>query len=538
MRERALESSTPLAGGRRRDSIERMRTPLRRLAPSILAGLLAGAAPLPLVAQGAAAEEARAVAAWVDASQRALVDELVELLSIPNVAADLENIRRNAAWLVSALESRGVTARLLETGAQPMVYGELMTPGATTTILFYSHYDGQPVDPSAWVGHDPWVPVLRWGSLARGADIIPWPADGRYEDDWRIYARSASDDKSPIVMLLAALDALRAAGSAPTVNVKFLLEGDEEAGSAHIRRLIRENRRLLAADLVVMADGPEHPSGRPTLVYGARGITSARVIVYGPERPLHSGHFGNWAPNPAQRLAALLASMKGPDGRVLIEGFYDDVVPLTAEESAAFRSIPADAPTDYGFAEPEGGPGSLRLEATAAPSLNVRGMAAGWIGDAVRTIVPDSAVAEIDLRLVPDIEPAAQVERLRRHIRAQGYHLAAASPTAAERAAHPYLARVIAREGGGYPGMRTPLAHPVAARVARAVAAYTGQEPLRIPMLGGSVPAVWFPVEAGIPVLLIPTVNPDNNQHSPNENLRLGNFFDGIVTLAGVLRTR
>lgn len=515
-----------------------MRTPLRRLAPSILAALVAGAAPLPLPAQGAAAEEARAVAAWVESNERALVDELVELLSIPNVAADLENIRRNADWLVSALESRGVTARLLETGAQPMVYGELMTPGATTTILFYSHYDGQPVDPSAWVGPDPWTPVLRGGSLAGGASIIPWPADGRYEDDWRIYARSASDDKSPIVMLLAALDALRAAGSSPTVNVKFLLEGDEEAGSSHIRQLIRENRRLLAADLVIMADGPEHPSGRPTLVYGARGITSARVIVYGPERPLHSGHFGNWAPNPAQRLAALLASMKAPDGRVLIEGFYDDVVPLTDEETAAFRAIPADAPADYGFAEPEAGRGSLRLEATAAPSLNVRGMAAGWIGDAVRTIVPDSAVAEIDLRLVPDIEPAAQVERLRRHIRAQGYHLAASSPTAEERAAHRYLARVIAREGGGYPGMRTPLAHPLAGRVARAVAAYTGQEPVRIPMLGGSVPAVWFPVEAGIPVLLIPTVNPDNNQHSPNENLRLGNFFDGIVTFAGVLRTR
>ncbi|MBW3551995.1 MAG: M20/M25/M40 family metallo-hydrolase [Gemmatimonadetes bacterium] len=505
------------------------------VAPSILAVLLAGAAPLPLAAQGARAE-AEAVAAWVEANQRALVDELVELLSIPNVAADLENIRRNADWLVSALESRGVKARLLETGAQPMVYGELMTPGATTTILFYSHYDGQPVDPSAWVGHDPWVPVLRWGSLARGASIIPWPADGRYEDDWRIYARSASDDKSPIVMLLAALDALRAAGSSPTVNVKFLLEGDEEAGSAHIRRLIRDNRRLLAADLVIMADGPEHPSGRPTLVYGARGITSARVIVYGPERPLHSGHFGNWAPNPAQRLAALLASMKAPDGRVLIDGFYDDVVPLTAEETAAFRAIPADAPADYGFAEPEGGPGSLRLEATAAPSLNVRGMAAGWIGESVRTIVPDSAVAEIDLRLVPDIEPAEQVERLLRHIRGQGYHLVDASPTAEERAAHPYLARVISRESG-YPGMRTPLAHPVAARVARAIAAYTGQEPVRIPMLGGSVPAVWFPVEAGIPVLLIPTVNPDNNQHSPNENLRLGNFFDGIVTFAGVLRT-
>lgn len=500
-----------------------------------IAGLLATMVLTPVAAAAQAPAEGQAVAAWVDANQRALVDELVEFLRIPNVAADLPSIRENAAWLVTALERRGVEARLLETGAQPMVFGELRSPGATTTILFYSHYDGQPADSAAWVGHDPWVPVLRWGSLARGADIIPWPSDGRYEDDWRIYARSASDDKSPIIMLLAALDALRAAGTAPSVNIKFLLEGDEEAGSPHIRELIRRNRDLLAADLVVMADGPQHASGQPTLVYGARGITTARLIVYGPERPLHSGHFGNWAPNPAQRLAELLASMKGPDGRVRIEGFYDDVIPLTAEETAAFRAVPADAPSDYGFAAPEGDPTIGRLEATSLPSLNVRGMASGWIGDAARTIVPDSAVAELDLRLVPDVQPAEQVERLRSHLLAQGYHLVDAPPTAAQRARHPRLGRLVARESG-YPGMRTPLAHPVATRIARSVARFTGEDVIRIPMLGGSVPAVWFPVEADIPVLLIPTVNPDNNQHSPNENLRLGNFFDGIVTYAAVMR--
>lgn len=507
---------------------------------SLPAAALAVAAALALAAPPASAQdrpaEARAVAGWVESNRGALVDELVEFLRIPNVAADLPSIRENARWLLSALERRGIEARLLETGAQPMVYGELLVPGATTTLLFYAHYDGQPADPRAWIGHGPWEPVLRDASLPAGGEIIPWPADDRYEDEWRIYARSASDDKSPILMVLAALDALRAAGSTPTVNVKFLLEGDEEAGSAHIRELIRRHRDLLAADLVVMADGPQHASGRPTLVYGARGITTARVIVYGPDRPLHSGHFGNWAPNPAQRLAELLASMKGPDGRVLIDGFYDDVVPLTAEERAAIRAIPADAPADYGFAAPEGGAGTLRLEATAAPSLNIRGMAAGWIGAEARTIVPDSAVAELDLRLVPDIQPAAQVERLRRHVRARGYHLVDAPPTAEERRAHPRLARIIARETG-YPGMRTPLAHPVADRVARAVGRLTGEEVVRIPMLGGSVPAVWFPVEAGIPVLLVPTVNPDNNQHSPNENLRLGNFFDGILTYAAVLRT-
>ena len=491
----------------------------------------------PATAMAQAAPEKPAVERWVQDNRAALVERLVGFLEIPNVAGDMPAIRRNVDWLVAAMEERGIGTRVLETGAEPMVYGELMSPGAETTILFYCHYDGQPADPTAWTGHAPWDPVLRDGSLADGAAIIPWPRDGAYDDDWRIYARSASDDKSPIVMLFAAIDALRAAGTAPNVNLKFLFEGDEEAGSSHMRDLIRRHRDLLAADLVVMADGPEHASRRPTLVYGARGITSVRLIVYGPSRPLHSGHFGNWAPNPAMRLARLLASMKDDDGRVLVDGFYDDVAPLTEEERAAFRAVPADSPDEYGFAAPEGWAGERRLEATALPSLNVRGMGSGWIGAEVRTIVPDSAVAEIDLRLVPDIRPDDQVERVRAHVRAQGYYLAEASPTAAERARHPRLARIVARPGGGYPGMRTPLDHPVARRVARAVAAFSDLEPLPIPMLGGSVPAVWFPVEADMPVLLVPTVNPDNNQHSPNENLRLGNFFDGIVTLAGVMRS-
>jgi acetylornithine deacetylase/succinyl-diaminopimelate desuccinylase-like protein len=319
------------------------------------------------------------------------------------------------------------------------------------------------------------------------------------------------------------------------VNLKFLFEGDEEAGSPHMRRTIAANPDLLAADLVVMADGPEHGSLRPTLVYGARGITATRLIVYGPARPLHSGHFGNWAPNPAMRLAELLATMKDDEGRVLVYGFYDDVVPLNDAERAAIRAIPPDAPADYGFAAPEGWAGELRLEATSLPSLNVRGMGSGWIGAATRTIVPDSAVAEIDLRLVPDIQPADQVERVRRHVLAQGYYLADGSPTSAERATHPRLARLVDLRDG-YPGMKTPMDHPLARDIARSVERFTGAEPVHIPMLGGSVPAVWFPVETGTPVLLIPTVNPDNNQHSPNENLRLGNYFEGIWTLAAVMR--
>ncbi len=486
----------------------------------------------PLAAQEALA---RRVDAYVAAHQGEIVRELVEFLSIPNVATDTANIRRNARALMQMMERRGIRTRLLETGGPPMVYGELPARGARTTLLFYAHYDGQPVNPAQWVGHHPFEPVLRDGRLEDGARIISFPPEGRYDRDWRIYARSASDDKSPIVALLAALDVLRAAGQQPTVNLKFLFEGDEEIGSPHLEELIRQHGELLRSDLVIMADGPEHPSGRPTVVFGARGITTAQITVYGPDRPLHSGHYGNWAPNPAMILSRLLASMKDEQGRVTIAGWYDDVVPLSAEERAAIAAIPDESPQDFGFAEPEGGAGARRLERIALPSLNVRGLQSGWVREQARTLVPEHAVAELDLRLVPDVQPDRQIERLIAHIRSQGFHVVSGEPDAAIRAAHPRIAKVTYREGG-YPAARTPFDHPVARRVVEAVRRSSPEPPILMPTMGGSVPAVWFPILAGTQTLLLPIVNPDNNQHAENENLRLGNFFDGIRTYAAVMR--
>lgn len=500
--------------------------------------LLLLAAFLSLAPRPARAQDAttRAVGRYVSQHQAGIVRELVDFLSIPNVAGDSVNIRRTAAALKAMMEQRGIRSRLLETGGPPMVYGELAAKGATTTILFYCHYDGQPVDRSRWVGHDPWQPVLRTGRREDPETrVIPVPATGAFDADWRIYARSASDDKSPIVALLWAIDALRAAERPPSVNIKFLFEGDEEAGSAYMREVIARNRELLRSDLVVMVDGPEHASRRPTVIFGARGITSVRLVAYGPSRPLHSGHYGNWAPNPAMELARLLATMKDGGGKVLVDGWYDDVVPLTAEEEAAMRAVPAESAAEFGFAEPEGGPGALRLERIALPSLNVRGLASAWVGDDARTIVPDSAVAELDLRLVPSVEPDRQVERLVAHIRKQGWHVVSESPDAETRAGHARIVRVDARESG-YPGMRTRFDHPVARRVVEALRRGSPEPPVIMPIMGGSVPAVWFPVVAGTDVLLLPIVNHDNNQHAPNENVRLGNVFRGIETLAAVMR--
>ncbi|HEX8671454.1 MAG TPA: M20/M25/M40 family metallo-hydrolase [Longimicrobium sp.] len=481
-----------------------------------------------------AGQRADPVRAYVDAHQPQVIGELVRFLTIPNVASDSINIRRNAAALVEMMGRRGIRTRLLEGGGPPMVFGELPAPGARTTLLIYAHYDGQPVDTARWVGHGPWEPVLRDRALERGGRMIPIPARGPLNPEWRLYARSSSDDKGPIVAMMAALDALRASGRAPRVNLKFLFEGDEEAGSPQLERIVREHGALLRSDLVVMADGPQDPSGRPTLVFGARGITSAQITVYGPDRPLHSGHYGNWAPNPAMELARLLASMKNDSGRVTIRGWYDDVLPLSPEERAAIAALPDDEPAAFGFAVPEGGRGVRRLESIAEPSLNVRGLSSLYVGAQARTLVPDRAVAELDMRLVPAVAPARQVERLMAHVRAQGFHVVSEDPDSATRAAHPRIARVVAREGG-YAGIRTPFGHPVARRVVEAVRAGSAQPPVLIPTMGGSIPAAWFPEVLGTQVILLPTVNPDNNQHAENENLRLGNLWESIRTFAAVM---
>ena len=250
------------------------------------------------------------VAAWRAAREPAIVAELAELLAIPNLASDSVNIRRNAALIVRMLEKRGATARLLEVpGSPPAVYGELPVPGATRTVVFYSHYDGQPVDLSRWAS-PPWQVTLRDGPIlgSRLSRVLPMPQAGqRFDPEWRIFARSASDDKGPIVAMLAAIDALRAAGIPLSANLKLFLDGEEEAGSPNLARMLAAHRELLGSDLWIFGDGPIDPRGLPRAVLGVRGITTFRLTVYGPASSLHSGHYGNVAPNPGASGRGFLA---------------------------------------------------------------------------------------------------------------------------------------------------------------------------------------------------------------------------------------
>src|SRR5438105_1604222 len=372
---------------------------------------------------------------WRSAHGRAILEEYFEFLRLPNVSRDSANVRRNAEHVRTMMTRRGIAARLLEApGAAPVVFGEILTTGATHTYVFYAHYDGQPVTPAEWAS-PPFTPVLRTGRLDQGGRLATLPRAGALDPEWRIYARGSADDKAQIAALLYAMDALKAAGMKPRANLEFVFEGEEEVGSLHLDRILKANRDLLRADLWLICDGPEHSSGRQTVMFGARGVQSLEITVYGARRELHSGHYGNWAPNPAMMLAQLLASMKDAEGRVTIAHFYDGVVPLTAAERRAVAEIPNDEPDlkrDLWLARVDGGGRSLQ-ELINEPSLNVRGMASAHVGEQASNIIPSTAVADIDLRLVKGLDHEEQARRVIDHIARQGYHVVDREPDAATR---------------------------------------------------------------------------------------------------------
>ncbi len=464
-----------------------------------------------------------------------IVGELLDFLAIPNVASDAENIRRNADHLAALLERRGIEARLLESdGSPPAVFGSLPAPGARRTVVFYAHYDGQPVDPERWTS-PAWEPTLREGPGSGGRELPRTALSGRIDPEGRIYARSASDDKAPLVAMLAALDALRAAGRSPSVNLKFFFEGEEEAGSPHLEEMLRRHLDLLAADAWMFCDGPVHPSGRPQVVFGVRGVLDLELTVYGPLRTLHSGHYGNWAPNPIAVLADLLAGLRSPDGRVLVPGFYDDVSEVSGAARQALAEMPAPDEglrRELGLGWTEGGGASL-AEQLLLPALNLRGVSGGGDGSRAANAIPTEAHASIDFRLVPDQTPEGVRERVEAFIRGRGFTITHEAPDPARR--RELGKPILLRWGKGYPALWTPLDLPVSRAVVEAVEEGAGEPPVRVPTLGGSLPLHTFSELLGAPLIVVPIVNHDNNQHAADENLRLGNLWRGIEIYARLM---
>jgi acetylornithine deacetylase/succinyl-diaminopimelate desuccinylase-like protein len=378
--------------------------------------------------------------------------------------------------------------------------------------------------------------VLRSKALYAGGETIEMPRPGQPIDpSWRIYARSASDDKAGCFALVQAVAALRREGRAPSFNLKLFFDGEEEAGSPHLADILARHHDLLRSDAWIIVDGPVHPDGRKEVVFGVRGDVNVDLTLYGPTRPLHSGHYGNWAPNPAMRLAQLLATMKDASGRVTIAGWYDDVVPLTLAERAAIAAIGNDESAlraELGLAATDHG-GRPLLELINEPSLNVNGLRSADVGPLARNVIPTTATVTLDLRVVKNVGHRRQIERLIRHVEAQGYLVLDREPTAAERAAHPRIATLAAEQG--YDAVRTPMDTPLAKAVLAAVQSSANRPVVALPTSGGSLPLIVIERELGAATLSVPIANHDNNQHAEDENLRLGNLFDGIDTLRALV---
>ncbi|MEW6159806.1 MAG: M20/M25/M40 family metallo-hydrolase [Verrucomicrobiota bacterium] len=472
---------------------------------------------------------------WTAQNQKRIVDELIEFVRIPNVSANQPNIRRNAEHLLNLLKRRGLTAKLLEAPmASPLVYAELLRPGATSTWVFYAHYDGQPVEAREWAS-PPFEPTLRSGKLDQGGEVIPLPlANAQFDPEWRLYARAVADDKGPIIAMLAALDGVRAIGAQLKANLKFVFDGEEEIGSPNLRRILERHRELLGGDLWIICDGPQHQSGRTTVVFGVRGIQSVELTVYGANRELHSGHFGNWAPNPAMMLAQLVGSMKDRDGRIRISGFDAGLLPLSPAERAAIDAIPNDDSEQMrqlGLSRVEGS-GQKLAELITLPALNVRGLSSGRTGAEAANAIPSTATASIDIRLVKGMTRENAVAALIRHIEKEGYHVTAAEPDLKTLLEHARVARV-AVSPSGYNASRTPMNLPVAQRLVSALQK-SGTPLVLQPTMGGSLPLSVIEEAVGAPTLIVPTVNHDNNQHAKNENLRLGHLWNAIETMAAM----
>jgi len=476
------------------------------------------------------------------ANEWPLLREYFELLSLPNVASDNQNIRRNAARIMEMMKQRGLDPRLLEAdtpNTPPAVYAEWKTPGAQRTLLFYAHYDGQPTDPKQWTRTLPWEPVFRTAAIEAGGQIVSDagpPVSTPINPQWRIYARSASDDKAGVMAILSAFAALKAKGIALNSNIKFFFEGEEEAGSPHLTEIIKKHKDLLAADTWIICDGPVHQSGRKQVVFGARGDTNVDVKVYAAKRPLHSGHYGNWSPNPAMMLARLLASMKDEEGRVTIDGWYSDVEPLGEAELRAIADAPKydeELKKQLGLKRVEGGGKSL-MELINVPSLNINGFGSGDIGALARNVIPTTASAVLDLRLVKGNDHNRQTQRLVDHIKKQGYHVIDREPTDAERAQYPLIARVNVRPGG-YNAERTRMDLPISVAVIEAVQSTAPDKIVLLPTSGGSLPLSIITENLRTVTISVPIANYDNNQHAENENIRLQNLWDGIETFAALM---
>lgn len=462
------------------------------------------------------------------------IEAFYEFLSIPNDGKNKDEIYKNIEWSTVQLESFDFNINLLKTSSLPLVLAEKIIDRKLPTIAFYMHLDGQSVDLSKWDQKSPWTPVLKKFD-GNSWNQVDWEMlKIKENEDLRIFARSTSDDKGPFMMFLTSLKILDNYNKKPAYNIKLILDFEEERSSPGLPEAVEKYKDQLIADLLLILDGPMHSSKKPTLVFGNRGIATITLKVYGPKTSQHSGHYGNFIPNPALRLSQILSSMKSEDGRVIIPGFYDGIN-ITDQVKSIFKDIPSEEElirnrTKINSVDKVA---ESYQESLQYPSLNIRGLQSGWVGSQVRTIIPSTAQAEIDVRLVLESNPLRLVNLIKNHIESLGYKILNDEPNDNQRLSNNKLVKMNYKIS--YPAFRTPINAKEGKWLKNILFNNFKVNPVLIRTSGGSVPISPFVNNLGIPAIGIPTVNLDNNQHSPNENIRLGNYFNGIETFVSLL---
>jgi len=485
--------------------------------------------------------ENASIQSWIKLNENKLIEEYLRFVSIPNVYGDTVNIRKNASFLIKQLTDADVSCKLLTSdvaGGSPAVYGEILTPGATKTVGFYAHYDGQPVNSKNWVsGTSPFNPVIMTDRIDNGGEIVPFSTSlTSIDPNWRIYGRSTADDKAGVMQIINAFRAIRETGLRLKINIRFLFEGEEEVGSKNLAKIFQKYQQDLKANIWVIADGPRHSSGKKQIVFGVRGDVNLTLTVFGPTRPLHSGNFGNWAPNPAMKLVQLLASMKDKNGMVTIKGFYDDVILFNESDLQAIKEIPNPEKSfqkELHINKPDG-VGKTIFELYNLPSLNINGIHGGDIGQSAANVIPANATAVLDLRLAPGNDSEKQIRKLKQHIELQGYFIIDRDPTNQERDQYANIIRINVT-GNSYNAQRTSIDMPIATDVVRAVQTTVNYPLILIPLAGGSLPLFLFEKYLNAKPITVTAVNYDNNQHAENENVLIGYLWDGIISMAAIM---
>lgn len=441
-----------------------------------------------------------AIKDYIQTNKQDFLDQLFTLLRQRSISTQDDGIEECAELLKGMMEELGIETKIIPTAGHPVVYGELIKDPEAFTLLIYGHYDVQPPEPyEAW-DSPPFEPEIRNG---------------------KIYARGVGDNKGQLMAQLFGVKSYQETAGELPINIKFVFEGEEEKGSTNLAAFVKEHKDLLKADLVYTSDGPSHNSSSPLVLLGVRGMLSIQFDAKGADRDNHSGNTGNIVPNPAWKLIELMQTMRDADGHVKIEGFYDSIRPFTAYEEQLLTKLPYDQKT---LGEKIGYPAltldgpSYYQKMTGEPTFNIFGMESGYTGEGTKTIIPSTARLKMDIRLVVDQDPQDIFEKIKNHVQT-------------------YAPDIEVTYLGSMQPSRTKAELPIIQKVISAVEAAYETNPLIQPSMGGSLPDyVWTKI-LGLPSVIVPYANFDQHNHSPNENLEVDYFLNGIHCTAHVIHT-